>query len=94
MRQDRRRHVAIHLNAGHDVNGNPRRVYVVIDRYGAIVATVDEGYSGTQALKDAGFPNVIHGPQFAITPGEYRDLCRKDRPHVAGERDERWAAMA
>lgn len=36
-----------------DVNGNPRRVYVVRDEEGHIVATADEGYQGYPAVVDA-----------------------------------------
>lgn len=35
--------------AKNDANGNPRRVYVIRNGDGAIVATVDEGYEGRVA---------------------------------------------
>ena len=41
---------AIKLNAGHDANGNPRRVYVIIDK-GEIIGARAEGYNGYSALK-------------------------------------------
>lgn len=36
-----------------DVNGNPRRVFVIRDEAGVIVATVDEGYEGRYAVRRA-----------------------------------------
>lgn len=43
----------LHLNAGHGVNGNPRRGYLVIGkREGWPIAYVDEGYRGQRALED------------------------------------------
>lgn len=43
----------LHLDAGHDTNGNPRRGYLVIGkREGWPIAYVDEGYRGIDALRD------------------------------------------
>lgn len=36
--------------AKNDVNGNPRRVYVIRNEDGDIVATADEGYIGVAAV--------------------------------------------
>ena len=43
----------LHLDAGHDVNGNPRRGYLVVGKAeGWPIAYVDEGYRGEAALAD------------------------------------------
>jgi hypothetical protein len=36
-----------------DTNGNPRRVFVIRDEAGVIVATADEGYEGRYAARRA-----------------------------------------
>lgn len=91
MRPDTRKLTAIKLAAGHTASGNPRRVYVLLDRFGAIVATVDEGYEGWHAVKRAGFPNAVFGPTFSTTGPEYRELTRNDRPHTADDAREQRA---
>jgi hypothetical protein len=50
----------LHLDAGHDVNGNPKRLYVLV-RPGHVVAVVSEGYRGVSALDDA------FGPKAGVT---------------------------
>lgn len=69
--------LAIRLNAGNDLNGNPRRCYVLMQDDGSIGAVVDEGYSGWRAMQDAGFDNIILGPTFPTTVTEYRCLLRE-----------------
>lgn len=67
-------HLAVKVNAGHDTNGNPRRGWATINpRTGDMVDFVDEGYRGSSALKGA-CPKCVEGPEFQVTPGEYRDL--------------------
>jgi hypothetical protein len=70
--------VVIKLNAGNDLNGNPRRVFVVLAITGEILGTADEGYIGLHAVcekwPDLGFGYV---PEFETTPKEYRYLTRK-----------------
>lgn len=77
---DRRKLLAIHLCAPNDTNGNPRRVYVLHDRAGSIVAAIDEGYSGHHAVKEAGYPNAVMGPAYDTIPSEYRTLLAKSAP--------------
>jgi hypothetical protein len=68
---------AIKLNAGNDRNGNPRRVFVVLDESGNIIEAIDEEYRGTAALFDKYAPPDIGYPcEFATTPKEYRELLR------------------
>ena len=67
-------HLAVKVNAGHDTNGNPRRGWVTINtRKGDMVDFLDEGYHGRSALTSE-CPRCVEGPEFAVTPGEYRQL--------------------
>jgi len=79
----------IHLIAGHDTNGNPRRGYLLIGRAGYPIGYVDEGYRGEDALADvvrnyrawsgltdggAYTPRKLPWPvSVTTTPGELRD---------------------
>ena len=74
----------VHLDAGHDVNGNPRRLYVLVSGEGGIAATVDEGYSGIGALdallgKEKGRAAASSAPTIKIPAAQYRAL-KKDAP--------------
>ncbi len=67
----------VHLNAGHDVNGNPRRLYVLLTPKG-VVGAADEGYMGESVLDAFGkglSRQIVLG--LAITPGEYRSLKKR-----------------
>lgn len=76
--------IAIRLNAGHDRNGNPRRIWLILKETdsseGECVATVmdaiDEGYIGKDSVRQAGYTEVCWGPEIEITPGEYRGLLK------------------
>ncbi len=69
--------IVLHLNAGHNVNGNPRRLYVVIGRDGSVERVINEGYAGIGALWSA-YPRLKDKPvypvELEITPREYRRL--------------------
>lgn len=74
-----RAHIAIYLEAGHDVNGNPRRGWAIVHRTtGSLIDFVDEGYRGNPALTRV-YPEAVEGPSFTVTPGQYRDLRRFER---------------
>lgn len=66
--------LAVKLNARNDVNGNPRRLFLVMDSEG-IIDAVEEGYLGIGALD-----NRYHGcpvlETLYITPGEYKRFIR------------------
>jgi len=68
--------VAIRCRAKIDVNGNPRRSYVVMEG-GNIVQTIDEEYYGIGALFNQ-YPELrgVNVPDFAVTAKEYRRLRR------------------
>jgi hypothetical protein len=47
------RYLAILINAGNDINGNPRKAYIIIDTvYNMIVNVIDVGYKGNSILTD------------------------------------------
>jgi hypothetical protein len=67
--------IALHLNAGHDRNGNPRRLWVVLNADGDIAAVFDEGYNGTGELIQH-FPKAIIALELDITPEQYKSLLK------------------
>lgn len=72
---------AIHLKAKNDTNGNPRRLYLILDNDSDAVDAVDEGYKGRGAL-DEHYEGVPIGVTIQVTPKEYRDWLR----HFHGSR--------
>lgn len=67
---------AVKIAAPHDVNGNPRRAWLLYDREGKYLGAVDEGYSGYGALKTVA-PNHIELAHIKVPPLEYRAV-KKD----------------
>ena len=65
---------ALHLAAPNDTNGNPRRLYAVLDSEGGIADVVDEGYQGSSAATELWGPQIRIGARIEITPGEYRAI--------------------
>jgi len=75
--------LAVHLNAGNDANGNPRRVLVVLDEQANVLDVVEEGYEGVSgALKNAGYEGIPVSPRLETTPAEYKAL----KSHAATQR--------
>ena len=70
--------IAIHLNAGNDRNGNPRRIYLVLDEDARVVNALDESYRGRDAL-DSVYVGCPVSAELEITPREYRALLRGRR---------------
>ncbi len=86
--------IAIKVNAGHDVNGNPRRGWAITScRKGAVEDFVDEGYYGVSILHRQ-HPQAVEGPEFRVTPGEYRDLKRQFREKKKGNELGKGESMA
>lgn len=63
----------LHMRTTNDTNGNPRRLFVEIDK-GDVVNVVDEGYEGEAPARRAGMPKGYYPPTFDITPKEYHAL--------------------
>ncbi len=73
--------IALHLDAGHDNNGNPRRCFVVFDNKGIIRAVIDEGYGGDRVVRTwaKSTRNTVHfAGKIVTTPAEYRLLLKLD----------------
>lgn len=68
--------LALHFNAGNDANGNPRRVFVVVNTSGIVLSAHDEGYRGESAVtKD--YPGIAIVGVFPIKPVDYKHFLRK-----------------
>jgi hypothetical protein len=71
--------IALHLDAGHTTNGNPRRCYLVIDPATLEhLAVIDEGFEGIAALRRH-YPTARCAAEVPTTPAHYRSLMRQ--PH-------------
>ena len=73
---------AIHLDAGHDANGNPRRAFMVYNEEGELVGSADQGYLGDSdavrgalPLDEQGFKVVILA-RVTTTAAFYRKVIR------------------
>ena len=62
---------AIHLKTKNDTSGNPRRLFLICNAHGPI-ASVPEGYDGTDAIRQAGFKNCPVVWDVQMVPGDYR----------------------
>lgn len=63
------------LNAGHDKNGNPKRVYVVYNAHGTALDAFDDGYLGEKAIPDKYRPyNSL--PEVKVPHAEYKKWLR------------------
>ena len=69
----------LHLDAGHDRNGNPRRVYVGIDATGTAVAVTDEGYAGEPGWVRSARSLGIEAVRIPTTASYRRDVLREAR---------------
>ena len=48
----------IHLDAGREINGNPKRGFMVFDKAGKFIETIDEGYQGRGVLSKK-YPDAL-----------------------------------
>lgn len=73
-----RKLVYFRLAAKNDVNGNPRRCFVVRDAdTGELVACIDEGYAGDTVRRT--YPGAVYLGSYESTPREIRDTLREGR---------------
>jgi len=83
--------IVLHIDAGNDRNGNPRRAYMIFDDTdGHLVGVASEGYYGRQALTEAATVIAVEQGMRAasirfvelgtisVPPAFYRDLRRGD----------------
>lgn len=69
--------IAIHINAGNDKNGNPKRGWIIADSEGQFIDFVDEGYAGAGALRTSAFSTAKPTPTIDVVPTVYRDAMRQ-----------------
>ena len=68
------------IKAPNDVNGNPRRAFIVmstIDRYADIMTVYDEGFAGVNVLPKDIREQGVELPEIKVTPAEYRSWVRR-----------------
>ncbi len=65
----------VHLNAGNDVNGNPRRVYLAFQA-GRILGVWDEGFRGSEVLPSDLRARASNALSLPTTPAKYRELLK------------------
>ena len=74
--------IANKINAGNDVNGNPRRAYIVQEilentNYASTIDVIDEGYEGSTALFNK-YPDVRwSGLEVPTTVKAYKTLLKQ-----------------
>ena len=72
--------LAIHIDAGHTKNGNPRRGWIIADDDGSFIDFVDEGYLGNAALRQSGYASVTPTTtSIEVPPSVYRDAYRQSQ---------------
>jgi len=68
--------IALYFNAGNDTNGNPRRLFVVVNTAGAVIGAYDEGYAGESAVTKH-YPGIAIVGRFDITPAQRKSLLKE-----------------
>lgn len=64
-----------HVRATNDVNGNPRRCFVIFDgEDGSIVGVVDEGFEGLSCRKE--LEGLVELPGYCVSVTEYNNLIK------------------
>ena len=66
----------LHMCAKNDVNGNPRRLYVMSNDDGKYIACWDEGYKGSDAVPGEFRKDAYLSQRFDVTVTEYNKLLR------------------
>ena len=71
---------ATHCMAENDVNGNPRRLYIIQEvlegqDYSRLVAVIDEDYNGPNAFRKQ-YPEAIRMLDITISAKEYKNLLK------------------
>lgn len=72
------KYVATHCKAPNDVNGNPRRLFMVsevMENGSDLVAVLDEGYNGNDAFRKY-YPEAVMLTSIEISAKEYKRLLK------------------
>ena len=65
----------LHMCATNDVNGNPRRVYVLENENG-MVASWNEGYLGFHAVPEQFRTSAYNAERVNVSVKDYNKLCK------------------
>lgn len=65
-----------HLKAPNCVNGNPQRLYLVVNTDTERTGAFEEGYAGRHALPEWLWKMATHLPDILISKKEYRRLLK------------------
>jgi hypothetical protein len=65
-----------HYCAPNDVNGNPRRVYALLEE-GKIIAAWDEGYLGSDAVPGIWRRDAYNAPRVEVSATKYRKILKE-----------------
>jgi len=66
-----------HLCANNDINGNPRRVYALIDEDGCYLAAWDEGYLGHHAVPGEWRRQAYEAERQSVSVKDYNRILRE-----------------
>lgn len=75
----------IHLATKKDTNGNPRRLFLVLDSNGNPIEAIEEGYAGTSVVRQF-HPNAVAGPRIEVPISEYNDWKRWKNAKISGRK--------
>lgn len=64
--------IYLHLKAPSDINGNPRRCYLVLSREGTIIDCIDEGYEGEVQVTKA-YPGATRSVTLRVPVTTYKE---------------------
>ena len=67
--------IYLHLSTKHDTNGNPRRLFLILNEKGDPINAIDEGYAGNSQVRKE-HPDAVAGPRIEVTISEYRGWLR------------------
>lgn len=76
--------IAIHIDAGNDRNGNPKRGWIITDDRGDFIDFVDEGYGGRASLGQAGYGDVSGTARIEVPSHVYREFKRDAEKKLDG----------
>jgi hypothetical protein len=74
--------LAIHIDAGHSSNGNPRRGFIIADDNGNFVDFVDESFIGRSALAQAGYASIASTASRIEVPAKVYSEFKRDAEHT------------
>ena len=66
----------LHMCAKNDINGNPRRLYVMSNDDGKYIAAWDEGYKGCDAVPGPFRKDAYNSQRRDVTVAQYNKLLR------------------